>query len=344
MIDLGICGFGFSGSGAVLDLLKEYNDVFVADKIELSFIYKPDGLNDLYHNICVSPSRYFSSDSSIRRFIQLMKRNKTVYNQLTKGQFESYLDEFLNNIIDVKWKGSTSVHAYQDKGISFWKQRFAKALRKRIEKKTGPLKHHRAPEIEMYYSGISGDVFMQQAITFVSNMMTAMQGESKAKIRAIDQAFSANNPRASFPYFSHPKAIIVLRDPRDIYLLAKCTLGLSGSFIPTDNVVDFITYYRGLLNSSKNIADDNDILTINFEELIYNQEGGRKKIEEFLGIEDRIIDKRYFKPEISINNTQLWLKYTNYADDIKQIENQMREYLFPFDIFSNIPSFNVKSF
>ena len=185
---------------------------------------------------------------------------------------------------------------------------------------------------------------MQQAITFVSNMMSAMQGESKAKIRAIDQAFSANNPRASFPYFLHPKAIIVLRDPRDIYLLAKCTLGLSGSFIPTDNVADFITYYSGLLNSMKDIADDNDILTIHFEELIYNPEGGRKKIERFLGIEDRIADKRYFKPEISINNTQLWLKHTNYAEDIEQIEKQMGEYLYPFEMFAMKPSFNVKSF
>ena len=119
-MDVGVCGFGFSGSGAVLDLLKEYNDVTVADKVELSFIYKPDGLNDLLYNICISPSRYFSSDSSIRRFIQYMKRNRKLYNGLTNGNFDQYLDDFLNEIVEVKWKGSTSVHTYQDKGFSYF--------------------------------------------------------------------------------------------------------------------------------------------------------------------------------------------------------------------------------
>lgn len=343
-MDVGVCGFGFSGSGAVLDLLKEYKEVFVADKTELSFIYKPDGLNDLYYNICLNPSRYFSSDSSIRRFIQFMERSRKKYNRLTNGAFDRLLDNFLEDIIDVRWKGSTSVHLYQDKGLSYvFLQRMARAIRKRYEKKMGPLNRHLAPEIKMYYSSISEEEYFRSAGAFVTGMIGAMEGGDRAMIRAIDQAFSANNPRASFHYFTRPKAIIVLRDPRDIYLLAKCTLGLSGSFIPTDNVSGFIRYYKGLLDSNAKMSNDEDILTMNFEELIYDNEMARKKIEDFLGIKDRT-GKRIFKPEISINNTQLWLKYPNYAEDIKEIENQMGEYLYPFEKFAVKPLFNVKSF
>ena len=344
MIDLGVCGYGFSGSGAVLDLLKEYSGVTVADKVELSFIYKPDGLNDLYHNICESPSRYFSSDSSIRRFIHYMNNLRKPYNKITSNQFDNILDCFLSELIEVQWKGSTSVHSYQAQGfIESLYQKIGRRIRKRVEKICGPTRKHIIPEKTMYYSGLTEDAFLHISRIFVQDLIREIQGDKECKVRAIDQAFSANNPKVCFPYFENPRAIVVLRDPRDIYLLAKCSLGFSGSFIPSDDVSSFIKYYKGLLDSVR-YNEDPDILTICFEDLIYNNRYAREQIESFLGIYEKNGYMTSFKPEISINNTQLWRKEKTYIKDIQEIEKHMENYLYPFANYTQKPSFNIKSF
>lgn len=51
----------------------------------------------------------------------------------------------------------------------------------------------------------------------------------------------------------------------------------------------------------------------------------------------------HFKLEVSINNTQLWKKYTFYEADIKQIEKSLKEYLYPFEKYNLTPSFTLNS-
>ena len=47
---VGACGFGGTGSSAVKDLLKEFENIQVLDRAESMFAFKVDGLQDLeYH-------------------------------------------------------------------------------------------------------------------------------------------------------------------------------------------------------------------------------------------------------------------------------------------------------
>lgn len=64
---VGLCGFGYSGSGAVFDLLLEYTGLRVSKDCEMSFLYRPDGLTDLHYHL-THPARFFSSDYAIKRF------------------------------------------------------------------------------------------------------------------------------------------------------------------------------------------------------------------------------------------------------------------------------------
>lgn len=343
-IYLGVCGFGYSGSGAVLDYLKEYSNVYVADKAELSILYTPDGLEDLKAAISTNPSRYWSSDSAIRRFLQFVKRKRRGFNHLTNNQFDIIIAQYLEKLIQIEWKGHTGVHIYQDDFLNYlFKQQLARRIREWFEKSLFPLKTPFWPQKKMFYSYYSEDEFINITKSFVKQLVSSMIGNVSADIIAIDQLFSANNPIKSFVYVDNPCAIVVQRDPRDVYLLAKNAIGMYASFIPTDNVNKFICYYKGLMQSS-NLKDDR-ILNIRFEDLVYNYEQTTKQINVFLNLDDSKRSKqRCFLPDVSINNTQLWLKYPNYSNDIALIEEHLKEYLYDFDIQSKKPEFKIATF
>lgn len=344
-MQLGVCGFGYSGSGAVLDLLKEYEGVNVADKVELSFTFKPDGLNDLRRAICTEPTRHWSSDTAIRRFKQFMKRKRRIYNRATNGEFGPLSDEFIESITQVKWAGYTGTHYYQDSNISFFfNQLLALHIRVLYEKLFKPISLNLLPQKPMFYAYMTEAEFNHLAHDFVQKVLARITDKPDTII-AVDQLFSANRPQDSFTYFEDPRAILVLRDPRDTYLLAKRAVGIYSKFIPTDDVESFIKYYRGLMMSRSYGESKNSILEINFEDLIYHYEDTRKTIEAFLNLSHRKDDEpSYFKPEVSINNTQLWKRYPHYDADIKRIEEELGEYLYHFESFNIQPTFNTPAF
>lgn len=344
---LGVCGFGFSGSGAVLDWLKDYPEVYVADKMEFSFVYKPDGIGDLGNAICYQPIRYFSSDSAIRRFIQYMNRSQKAFDKYTNGQFHHYLNEYLSKIVQVKWKGTTSVHIYQASFFDYLiRQGLVRKVRWHLENKYKYIiRGSHWPEKEMYYSFMNESVFLEYTCEFVSKIISSMTDNSDSKILVLDQCFAANDPQSSFKFFDNPKAICVIRDPRDNYLLAKQAHGYGTSFIPRQKVEDFIVYYRGLMKSRRYNANNQDIIEINFEDMIYNSQELFSQLEKKIGLSHvDVSDFSFFRPDISINNTQLWLKYPQFKSDIDIIEVELKEYLYPFGKYNIKPSFNNRTF
>lgn len=344
---LGVCGFGYSGSGAVLDWLKDYPEVLVSDKIEFSFLYKPDGIGDLGNAVCYQPVRYFSSDSAIRRFAQYMKRIRKSYNQITNGKFELLIDKYLNNVIQIKWKGSTSVHSYQSSTLDY-------IFRDRIPRKILTLLNHHLnvvfhgshwPEKEMFFSVLNENDFLKYTKELVANLIESLDGNKQKDIIVLNQCFCANNPEMSFRYFEDPLAITVTRDPRDTYLLAKRALGYETSFIPKSNIADFIIYYRGLMESRKYRQNNEKVIEVKFEDLIYKPEATFNYLEKIIGLSHIDVKEfKHFKPEVSINNTQLWLKYPQYKKDIASIEKELGEYLYPFDEFTLNPDFLSRTF
>ena len=325
---IGVCGFGFSGSGALLDWLKDYPEVFVLDKFEFSFVYKPDGLCDLGNAICYHPARYFSSDSAIRRFKQYMSRMQKKLNSYSKGEFQSVLNEYLSKIIQLSWSGSTSVHYYQASFLDFiFRQSVARHIRRLIENKLHYFPSQSYwPEKKMYFSVMNEDDFLLASKNFITGIIDGIAREEKNRVIVLDQCFAANDPKESFKFFDCPKAITVVRDPRDNYLLAKKGYGFGTSFIPRQRVEDFVIYYRGLMESRRYDKSDHNIIEVQFEDLIYNPTETFSELEQTLGLSHIDVGEfSHFKPDISINNTQLWYKYPQFNDEIKIIERELSE-------------------
>ena len=93
-----VSGIGYSGSGAVIDLLCEFErckDACGDD--EFVFAYYPDGLDDLSYHLLTGISRFHSSDIAIMRFKKAIHfLGKQAWNHRTRYQLEAITEEFIS--------------------------------------------------------------------------------------------------------------------------------------------------------------------------------------------------------------------------------------------------------
>ena len=327
---IGVSGYGYTGSGAVFDYLKERPD---CDYIEEEFVvaYMPHGLQDLEYHLTEKVSRYYSSDAAIKDFLRTIKKMnspRSAYRSHMGNEFEKKALEFVENVSQVKWSGWWSYDAIMS---DFWHQTLRFRLWNRYisywEKKNK--KKHKLPKGDKMYLSIYPDNFEREAKKYVNGLIDGF-GCNREKNVVINQPFEGNAPENSMKYFDNAKAIIVDRDPRDVYLFAKEVALNSASFIPTENVRDFIKYYS-LCRIKSDVSNSENVLYISFEDMIYDYDSTIKRIDEFLGLPSIKTTRKYFDPDKSINNTQLYLKYTEYDEDIKLIEQGLKEFLYPFE-------------
>jgi hypothetical protein len=178
--------------------------------------------------------------------------------------------------------------------------------------------------------------------TFISNVLNAIgidYNNKEKNIIVLNQAFSPyDSSIRSFKFFENPSAIIVDRDPRDIYLFLKFFVYPRGMrfAVPCDNVDDFIKNFRLRRQTSQKLKEQKDIIFFNFEELLYDCENTTKKVANFVGVAKHVRKGECFKPACSRNNSQLFRKYTDCGSDIKKIEKELPEYLFPFENYPDI--------
>lgn len=335
---IGICGLGYSGSGALTDFLKEFDSVKVYDEIEFDFVYAPDGVEDLYYHLCENPVRYLSGNTAIKRFINLKKdfsRNSSAYMKATNGKFAEITDKYLESLIQVRWIGSDAYEKITSGEIrKTIKYRIGGRIDDITQRKNGNKGSHFSYS-NMYLS-VEPENFIELSKQYLIDIMNAMSVDWKSKI-VLNQPFPSNNPERYYKYYDDPMCIIVDKDPRDQYILAKKILKRNGSFIPTENVEDFIAYYQ------KMHEEQSKAVRINFEDLIYEYDKTIEVLKSQLGVGTHTYPRRYFDPAISINNTQLFKRYPEYKDDIKIIENKLGKYLFQFEKYDEI-EFTMESF
>jgi len=339
---IGVCGLGYTGSGAVVDLLKEYKDIQVQDGEEFTIAYRPDGLEDLAYHLN-NPTRYMSCDAAIYRFKKFI--NKTFRPRANWGcnvskQINELTDNYINTLTQVKWRGFWGFDIYNSSKIEYllkWSicYRICKYYEKIFHKIYRGFLYR-----EMHLS-VLPENFYSITQEYVSNILSLL-GYDDTGIVVLNQAFSGDNPQKSFKFFKNPKAICVDKDPRDLYLLCKEEVTLEATWTPTENVDDFINYYQIMRQNYSKIKNDNDVLLIRFEDLIYEYDKTVEVIERFIGIscKQHIKQKMYFNPDVSINNTQLFRKYPKYAKEISKIEEKLSQYLYPYDKYLPIEKFD----
>lgn len=323
---LGVCGYGYSGSGAAISLLKEFEGVKCLNNREVqefTLSYISDGLEDLEFNIVSNPSKGTRCDIAIYRFKLLIDYYERSYNRFTGGHFREYTDEYLNNLIQVKWKG-IRVFEYQrswKRWVYFAKNKVSVFLRRfNINRRFFPARE--------CYMSIFPESFEEYTRAYVAKLLG---GNRDKECLLLDQPFSAGNPLHSMRFFVDPKCIVVDRDPRDLYVMIKHVYKSNASFIPINTIDNFIKYYK-IVRDDRLWKGSSLIYRVQFEDLIYNYDSTIKGIENFVGpiLGTHVYSKKYFDPAISIANTHVYPNYPEDAEAITKIEYELKDYLYDF--------------
>lgn len=344
---IGTCGFASTGSSAVSDYLKEFDENQVFDRFEFPLCFLPDGLEDLEYHLTQHVCRDDSCGIAIPRFRRCLEKIfwpilRKQFN-VSDAQIEKITEEFIGSIVQLEWKTAkrTDILLNPSKffhyfGIKIMKKR----VLPRIQRKVGHVVDmwpYRKVEVSIYPEN-----FEEAARQFIRNILTLMGADLNKNI-VLDQPFLGSNPVRSFHFFDNPKAIVVDRDPRDNYLFTKLVLYKTENIIPVNDVKTFVKYYRLLRDNHPYKQPNDNVLNIHFEDMVYDYENTTAKIRDFCHLTDNQRPKSIFDPNLSMANTQLYLRYPEYAADIEYIKKELPEYLFDFDKYPK-PSLSGKMF
>jgi hypothetical protein len=186
-----------------------------------------------------------------------------------------------------------------------------------------------------YSFSANPEYFVETTKKYIDAILVRYMGRQRGRNFVLDQPFSPNNPEKSFPYFENPAAIVVDRDPRDLYLYEKFYRRphKRNGLFPTD-VEGFVSVYRNLRENMPYLKSNN-VLNIRFEDMIYEYDRTTKKIVDFLDLKEHSHPKTIFKPEISASNTRLFDVF-NDKENIHYIERELPEYLYPYQNYEKL--------
>lgn len=329
-------GFYGTGSSAVTDLIKEYDNVSCKNDNEIRFLHDPDGISDLEYNLIENPNRHNSSHS-IKRFMKQMKMLDHVgpikrYNKYFNGSFWPAIEEFYNAIVKCEYPSAWHYDVY-DRGTFFY-------IFSRIYSNINAIMHKlfripidgRAlvPKSELAMIPIESETEFLKAANALTSRIVSCLNEQKREFVLLDQFVPPSNIDRYVRYVEGIKVVVLDRDPRDIYLLEKVVW--NGTIAPTEDVVKFCEWYRWTREIYYKKAQSKAALNIKFEDLIYKYDETVEKIEIFFGLSKNhhTKPKQYFNPNVSIKNTQLWNVYPEFSRDIEYIENHLGEYCYDF--------------
>jgi hypothetical protein len=119
------------------------------------------------------------------------------------------------------------------------------------------------------------------------------------------------------PFLPGVKRIKVRRDIRGVYMDA---VKYNYRWLAHDTVSDFILWERNMYVGHKD--ENDDYLTVRFEQLVTDYDREVSKIEEFIGIDKEHHMKRQqlFNPEISKHNIRVWERNDRYSKDCQRIK------------------------
>lgn len=342
-------GYFNTGSSAITHVLKEFDDVGNADDVyEMRLLYDPDCLSDLEYNLIECPHRQNTSHSIIR-FKKYIDYNSNPminhhYEKMCHGNFKKLSYEYIANISDFIYKGSSHIDAY-DRGslFSIINRIYQKGVR--VFFSYGRPKWLKdsllSNDILQYAGTYKLDVFLKATQEYLRQILRYIK-DSESNILLIDQFLPPTNIKRYSRYIPPEeklKVFVVDRDPRDLYV--TCKYFLHSNAIPCKNVKEFCDWYKWTRGQGEKEKNDNIVMHINFEDLIYDYEKTRNSLITFCELEGKTcsLKGQIFKPELSINNTQVWKRYDQSQEEVDEIKMVLSDYCYDFDSKKISPDF-----
>ncbi len=324
-----------SGSSAITDLVSEFEPVYSFTTEEFRFIQDPDGVSDLEFHLVECFNRH-NSGHALKRYKKLVdfySGNKIFkrYSHFFGDQWKTLSYQYIDRLTDFTFSGWWMYDLYDRGSWFFFRKRILnwllhKTLWKRQPERTlNTMKH----EIT-YCAHPSEEKFLAATRQYILALFSCVMPEGK-EIMMVDQLLPPTNMQRYLRYFdNNMQAVIVDRDPRDIFVLEKYMW--KDGVIPTD--VDTFCQWFEYTRAHRKTEDvhTQQVHFVQFEDLVYHYEETTRKLCSWLGLSqaDHTRPRTAFCPEMSIQNTQTWKKYAQSLPEVKVIEERLSEYLYPF--------------
>ena len=326
--------FGSSGSGVVTDYLQEFNNIYNPGDFEFRFLQDYGGVTTLEDCLVHSHHRH-NSDTAIKIFIKYITYqcgdifNKR-YNQFFDNKFGEISWQYLNELIDTQWDGYWEEYMVMEpKYQSILKYKIWPRLMAFLN---GNRKYrsHYLPHKTMYFSNPSYEYFIECTKRYLTRLFQTIDPEHKYEYLFLDQLLPSDNINRYFNYFDDLHVVVVDRDPRDYYI--ENVMRWGEGWVPKE-IDKFVTFYAGVRKKLKDHEDNANVLRLKFEDTIYKYDKTMKELDSFLNLseENHINKLKFFNPNRSINNTQLWKKYKISKDIMHKIEDELSEYCYEYE-------------
>lgn len=323
-----VVGYGWSGSSAVVDFLREFS-VTWEPGIEFRLIKDPYGLMDLKYNI-INRWEPLNVDIAIKNFLwfayhlsiksgRFKLSNGLGYESVWGAKFLDITNDFIKKLAPFQYNSNWHFLEFQKSKST--------VLNDKIKHKIWPASRNEIPKL--FYAQCEEEEFCQLCKDYIDALFTCIIPEDKRYI-VLDQAVPVQNIEVAKDYFSDYKAIVVDRDPRDQYVdLINSNMLIGADIKKTHDVDKFISWFLPYRKNQDKIKRMDNVKFIRFEYLILEYEKTSADIMKFLGLEEsQHVEKRVrLNPEISAKNIGLWKKYP-YQDEIRYIEDKLQAYIY----------------
>ena len=256
------------------------------------------------------------------------------YQNLVGTGFKKNIDEFVSSI-SYKFDGTNSTHQTR---TFFSLKKALMQLAAHIIYKKNFMKYgvgYKTDGKPSYVSIPNVEELQQAAIKFTDGYFKLF--DNKDTINVYDHLIWPQQIENYSKFFNNDdlKIIVLVRDPRDVFLLNKYVWyhdprgkRLANPSLRT-KVEDFVHDWE---RTFKPIPQGKNIMRVQFEDLVYRYEETVAEIENFLGISSsqHIRKKEKFNPHKSIENTQVFNTKDEWRQEVESIEFMLPDNLYTF--------------
>ena len=329
-----VSGFGCSGSSVVVDWAREFDGCHVFPD-EFDLFRHPDGVQDLRDALTrrISLRRCFIAMERFSRLVAVMSRPATAqfgrdYEKKAFSGFESLMQDFLDDLTAITYPASktatwialhgelsvfgnftdeASLSTNDRAKISKLNRRANSRSKAKARLAKALLRFHGQPRrttlSEMHQPKVLDEKeFDALARQYFDKMAKCIGPRSKSHL-VLDQAIGASGMPDGLNLMSDCKAVVVHRDPRDVYMSG---LKAGRDWVPTASPEEFAQWLSVAMPPIQ--LDDPRVALVGFEKLVQEPERAFGFLADFLGLDmsQRKDMGRFFDPQESSANVGRW--------------------------------------
>lgn len=318
---ISVQGRGYSGSGAFVDLMREYECNMVLGAYELE-----NTPEKTQKEITKSPSLEFDilrHSGGIMELGYLLPIGNIYVNDAAIHRFIDFIDNWLKGL-----NGKTPISSPEFRKIvaSFLDALILQRIPMGSQTAFNPHLYKEAKTNNYIYitKDLSQEQYQEIARGFIFRMFSLFDSNGNIVLDQFlaDRVYDTN---LFDKYIPNYKIVQVIRDPRDVYATA---VNYSVSWIPKSSSSEFIIWYSHALNKLKS---DNRLKVFRFENLVYDYDHTVSEIEKFVGLQSIHHTRKFdfFDPKISKKNIGLYKHLSSeYASILHDIENELEEFCY----------------